>query len=96
MSSVATMAFLYLAIGASCGALAFLAGQRSSGRTPKEVDECHDQAAMLQGVARDLDLLYEDAERADAPPEAREDLVRARTQLDDAISGLRRGADLVV
>lgn len=96
MSSVATMAFLYLAIAASCGALAFLAGQRSSGRTPREVDECHEQATILQGVARDLDQLTEDVERADAPTEAREDLARARMQLDDAISGLRRGADLVV
>lgn len=94
--SAAAMAFLYLAIAASGGALAFLAGQRASGRTPKEVHECHDQASLLESVQRDLDALHEEAAKTSVPEEGREDLEDARGRLDEAISGLRRGADLVV
>jgi hypothetical protein len=94
--NAAITAFLYVAIGTSVGALTFLLGQRASGRTPKEVDECHEQAALLDGVKRDLDHLAEDATRADAAPPAREQLERAAERLDETIAQLRRGADLVV
>lgn len=93
--SAAAMAFLYLAIGASGGALAFLAGQRASGRTPPEVDACHEQANLLESVSRDLDALHEDAAKA-TTPEERAEIEAARTRLEEAISGLRRGADLLV
>lgn len=93
--SVATLAFLYLSIAASAGALAFLAGQRASGRTPAEVHACHEQVALLESVSRDLDALSEDAARSAAPADGREEIESARTRLDDAIGGLRRGADLV-
>lgn len=94
--SMAAMAFLYLAIGASGGALAFLAGQRASGRTPPEVEACHEQAALLESVARDLDALEQEAARSDLPEADRAEIGQARTRLDDAIGGLRRGADLLV
>lgn len=94
--SAAAMAFLYLAIGASGGALAFLAGQRASGRTPPEVHACHEQASLLESVSRDLDALHEEATKTDIPDEGREELENARTRLEEAITGLRRGADLVV
>lgn len=94
--NAAITAFLYVSIATSVGALAFLAGQRASGRTPKQVDECHEQAALLDGTRRDLERLAEDAERAGTAPEAREELSRAAEQLDEAIAGLRRGADLIV
>lgn len=94
--NIALTAFLYIAIAASAGALTFLAGQRSSGRTPKEVDDCHEQAALLEGVKKDLDNIYEDAHRAKTPEDATIEVARARDQLEDAIVGLRRGADLVV
>ena len=85
-----------MAIATSAGALTFLAGQRAAGRTPKEVDDCHEQAALLEGVRKDLDHLVEDATRAEVSPDAAVEVVRARDQLDEAIVGLRRGADLVV
>lgn len=94
--SAAAMAFLYVALAASGGALAFLAGQRASGRTPKEVHECHDQAALLENVSRDLDALHAEAEKGDAPEEGREEIQCARARLEEAIGGLRRGADLIV
>lgn len=94
--SAAAMAFLYLAIAASGGALAFLAGQRMSGRTPPEVHACHEQAALLESVARDLTAIQEDAQKNATPEDGAEELENARARLDEAISGLRRGADLVV
>lgn len=47
-------------------------------------------------MKKEIDHLVEDAERAKTPEEATIEVVRARDQLDDAIAGLRRGADLVV
>lgn len=94
--NIAITAFLYVAIATSVGALCFLAGQRASGRTPKEVGDAHDQATRLDGVKRDLDRLVDDAARADASVASREELERAAIQLEETISALRRGADLVV
>lgn len=94
--NVALTAFLYIAIATSSAALTFLAGQRASGRTPKEVDACHEHATLLEGAKREIDAIYEDAHRAEAPPAALDEIDRARTQLDAAIVGLRRGADLIV
>lgn len=88
--------FLYMAIAASSGALAFLAGQRASGRTPPEVDECHEQAMLLDSVARDLRALTEDAAKADPSDEGTQNLRAAHEQLDEAVVSLRRGADLIV
>lgn len=94
--NTALIAFLYVAIATSVGAITFLAGQRAGGRTPREVDECHEQAALLEGAKHDLDRVYEDAHRNQTPQETLAELDRARSQLDEAIVGLRRGADLVV
>lgn len=94
--SVALTALLFLAIATTTGALAFLAGQRASGRTPREVSECHEQATRLDSVRRELDALHEAAERGGVPQEARAELARAREGLEDAVAGLRRGADLLV
>ena len=90
------MAFLYLAVATSGGALAFIAGQRMSGRTPPEVDGCNEQAILLEGIARELDAMCDDVDGASDPDDARAALQRARDELDEAISRLRRGADLVV
>lgn len=95
MSAAASM-FLFLAIAASGGAVAFLTGQRTSGRTPPEVEACHEQATLLERASEELRALCDEAQKADAPEEAREELRAARDELEDAISGLRRGADLVV
>ena len=92
--SVAAVAFLYMAIATSGGAIAFLAGQRSSGKTPREVEGAYEQAVLLESVAKDLRTLCDDAAKAGA--EGREELESAKEQLDDAIFGLQRGADLVV
>ncbi|MHB8603770.1 MAG: hypothetical protein ACYDCK_00840 [Thermoplasmatota archaeon] len=94
--NVALTAFLYVAIASSVGALTFLMGQRASGRTPKEVDECHEQATLLEGARRELEALYDEAHRAGSPAPTLDEIDRARIQLDEAILGLRRGADLVV
>lgn len=94
--SLAAAAFMYAAIATSTGALAFLAGQRMSGRTSKEVQSCYEQATLLESVARDLRALSEDDARDAAPEEGREELARASDRLEEAIRGLRRGADLVV
>lgn len=92
--SAAAIAFLYLAIATSGGAVAFLAGQRSSGKTPREVESCHEQALLLESVAKDLRALADDV--AKAGDEGREELKAARDELEDAIHGLQRGADLIV
>lgn len=101
--NVAGSAFLYVAIAASGGALAFLSGQRSSGRTPPGVESVYEHAMLLDSVARDLRALTEQAEKLPAPEVGREELetargelAAARTELEDAIGRLRRGADLVV
>ena len=94
--SLAASAFLYMALATSGGALAFLTGQRASGRTPREVEACHEQAMLLDRVAEDLRSLCDEADKAEAPDEAREELRQARDRLEEAIAGLRRGADLVV
>lgn len=93
--SLAAAAFMYAAIATSTGALAFLAGQRMSGRTSKEVEDCYENATLLESVARDLRTLCDDAKDA-APEEGRAELQAARERLEQAITGLRRGADLVV
>ena len=90
------MAFLYLAVGTSGGALAFLAAQRISGRTPPEVAGCYEHAKLLESLQRDLDALAEGAAKAEGADTAREDLEGARKELREAIGGLQRGADLVV
>lgn len=95
MSFIAS-AFLYIALAASGGALAFLAGQRASGRTPREVEDCYEQAALLEGVETDLRALEEEAAKAANVEEGREAVRNARIALSDAIRGLRRGADQVV
>lgn len=92
----AAVAMMYAAIATSTGALAFLTGQRSSGRTSEDVRESYEKAALLEGVARELRELCEKVEKDESAGEGREDLVRARDRLDDAIAGLQRGADLVV
>lgn len=95
--SVAGAAFLYLAIAASGGAVSFLTGQRTSGKTAPEVESCYEHALLLESAARELNALCEEAAKAaDLPPEARAELEGAREKLEDAIGGLRRGADLVV
>lgn len=94
--SVAATAFMYAAIACSAGALAFLAGQRASGRTSKEVEGCYEQGTLLEGVARDLRELHAEAERTPAAEHGRAELANARERLDDAISTLQRGADAVV
>lgn len=91
-----TTAFLYLAIAAAGGALAFLAGQRAGGRTPPEVARAHEEALLLESVAKDLATLDDAAARAAAPEDARHEIANARDELDDAVRTLRRGADLVV
>ena len=94
--SMAAAAFMYAAIACSTGALAFLAGQRASGRTSKEVSAAYENAALLQGVARELNELAAEVEKAPEPVEGREHLVKARDRLDEAITTLTRGADRVV
>lgn len=94
--NVAVMAFLYAAIAASTGALAFLAAQRMSGRTPREVQACYEKALLLESASKEVRALCEDAEKSGAPEDARADLRTASEQLEDAIRGLRRGADLIV
>lgn len=94
--SVAGAAFLYLAIAASGGAVSFLTGQRTSGKTAPEVESCYEHALLLESAARELNALCDEAAKADLAPETRADLEGAREKLEDAISGLRRGADLVV
>ena len=94
--SMAAAAFMFAAIATSTGALAFLAGQRASGRTSKDVAGCYENAALLQGVARELHDLADEVEKAPAPAEGREHLVKARDRLEEAITTLTRGADRVV
>lgn len=94
--SMAAAAFMYAAIATSVGALAFLAGQRTSGRTSKEVAGAYENVALLEGVARDLRELHEEVEKAPAPAEGRDHLTKARDKLDEAITTLQRGADRVV
>lgn len=90
------MAFMYLAVATSGGALAFIAGQRMSGRTPREVEGCNEQAILLESALRELDAMCDDADGDGDPADARTALQRARDELDEAISRLRRGVDLVV
>lgn len=95
--SMAAAAMMYAAIATSAGALAFLAGQRSSGRTSKEVEGCYENVALLEGVARDLRELADNAHAAEeAQDDGRAELVKARDRLDEAITTLSRGADAVV
>ena len=94
--SVAAAAFLYTAIATSGGALAFLTGQRASGKTRPEVTECYEQAKLLESVARDLAAFSADLAKSAPDAAGRKELDSARTQLEDAISTLQRGADLVV
>lgn len=94
--NIAGSAFLYLALAASAGALAFLSAQRLSGRTPPQVERVHEHAALLESVGRDLRALVDEAEKAPPSDDGRADLRSARDGLDDAIAGLRRGADVVV
>ena len=94
--SVAGAAFLYIAIAASGGAVSFLTGQRSSGKTSSEVEACYENAVLLESASRELRALCDEAAKAELPPETRVELENARVQLEDAISGLQRGADLVV
>lgn len=93
--SLTAAAMMYVAVGASGGALAFLTGQKLSGRTSDDVQGCYETVTLLNAVARDLHALREEAERL-APGVAREELLRACERLEDATSGLQRGADLVV
>lgn len=93
----AAAAMMYAAIATSTGALAFLTGQRASGRTSDDVEGCYESATLLDGVARDLRALCEETQKA--PPvegDGREELAKALERLEEAVSGLRRGADLVV
>lgn len=94
--SMAAAAFMYAAIATSVGALAFLAGQRSSGRTSKEVESAYESVTLLQGVHRDLGELAAEAGKAPGQEDGRAELVKARDRLEEAIVTLRRGADSVV
>lgn len=94
--NVATMAFMFLSIAASGGALAFLMGQRASGRASPEVDECHEQALLMESFAKDLGSFEADVEKTAPPADVQEELKVARRDLEEAILGLRRGADLVL
>ena len=94
--SMAAAAFMYAAIATSTGALAFLAGQKASGRTSKEVAGCYENVALLEGVARDLRELADEVQRSPTAEDGRGDLVKARDRLEEAIVTLRRGADRVV
>lgn len=94
--SVAAAAFMYVAIATSAGALAFLAGQRSSGKTSGEVEACYEQAQLLESAARDLRALRDEAAKAPPAEDGREELAGAHERLEEAIRGLRRGADAVV
>lgn len=86
--SMAAAAFMYGAIATSTAALGFLTGQKTSGRTSKEVEACYENVALLEGLARDLRELAAESES--------EELAKARDRLEEAVVTLRRGADLVV
>lgn len=92
--SVASMAFLYLAVAASGGALAFLFAQRMSGRTPPEVAGCYEGASQLESATRDLGSLCSEAKAV--PTGAHGLLESARAELEEAVRGLHRGADRAV
>lgn len=91
----AAVVFLYGALAVSGGALAFLRGQRASGRTDPEVAECYEKVMLLERVAREVEELTEEAGKA-GDEDALKELATAREQLEEAIAGLRRGADAVV
>ena len=94
--NVAAMAFMFLAVAASGGALTFLMGQRSSGRTASGVEESQEHALLLESVSKDLEAFHEDLVKTMPVADGHEEIKRACLQLEEAISGLRRGADLVL
>lgn len=89
------MTFLYAAVATSGGALAFLTGQRLSGRTPPEVAACYEQATDLERAADELRKLRDEAKKA-GEEEILKNLEAALDTLEEAAHGLRRGADLIV
>lgn len=91
----AAAVFLYGALAVSGGALAFLTGQRSSGRTDPDVARCYENVRLLEGVAGDLATLADEAREA-GDEDGLKELETALSDLEDAIAGLRRGADAVV
>lgn len=93
---IATTAFLFLAIAIAGGSLAFLAAQRASGKTSREVERVLESALLLESVAKDLRALRADVSPKDEAKHAEGDLEGAQRQLDDAIAGLRRGVDLAM